>query len=463
MMAGFGDGGRLHHRLHTIAIGCGSHLASAMPLSPRAAHDSDALPSAAARASGVRHGVLALALAVTAVSYLDRVCISMTAPFMQKDLGLSDAQLGLVFSAFTLAYALFEIPAGWLADRFGPRLMLTRVVVWWSLLTAITGLTGGFVSLLVVRFLFGAGEAGVFPGLSRVFSRWFPADWRGNAFGLAVATALLGGALTQKLTAHLLGALHGDWRMIFFLYAVVGLAWAAAWFWWFRDEPHHHHAVNAAELQIIGTRPPAQHPPVPWKHLLRSRPMLLLCMMYFSVIYGWYFFLTWMPKYLLIARGFDLKTAGWLAMLPLLCMAAGVAAGGFASDALVRRVGRRWGRRIPGLIGLPLAAGLTLVAIMTGEATTSAYLFALAAGLATLGVAPGWAACLDIGGHHAGVITGTMNTFGNLGGTAMPLLMGFGLKWWDSWNVSLLSVALLYLVAAICWLGIDAEQPIPEA
>ena len=415
------------------------------------------------RATRIRHGVLLLVLVVTAISYLDRVCISMTAPFMQRDLHLSDAQMGFVFSAFTFAYAMLEIPAGWLADRFGPRLMLTRVVVWWSLLTAITGFTGGFVSLLVVRFLFGAGEAGVFPGLSRVFSRWLPSDWRGNAFGLAVMTALLGGALTQKLTAHLLGTLHGDWRMIFYLYALAGIVWAVVWYFWFRDEPHHHPSVNAAELAIIGTRPPAQHPPVPWKNILCSRPLLLLCGMYFSVIYGWYFFLTWMPKYLMEARGFNLKTTGWLAMLPLLCMAVGVATGGFASDALVRRIGRRWGRRIPGLIGLPLAAVLTVTAIQTVDAKTSAYLFALAAGLATFGVAPGWAACLDIGGQHAGVVTGAMNTFGNLGGTAMPLLMGYCLKWWGSWNVTLMSVAFFYLMAAVGWLFIDADEPIRDA
>lgn len=415
------------------------------------------------RATRVRHGVLFLVLAVTAISYLDRVCISMTAPFMQKDLGLSDAQMGFVFSAFTLAYALFEVPAGWLADRFGPRLMLTRVVVWWSLLTAITGLAGGFASLLIVRFLFGAGEAGVFPGSSRVFSRWLPSDWRGNAFGLALMTALLGGALTQKMTAHLLEVFHGNWRLIFYLYAGVGMVWGVIWYWWFRDEPHHHKSVNAAELVLIGTRPPERHPPVPWKNLLRSRPMLLLCAMYFSVIYGWYFFLTWLPKYLLQARGFDLKTTGWLAMLPMLFMAAGVLASGFVSDALVRRFGRRWGRRIPGLIGLPLAAVVTVMATMTTDAKLSAYLFATAAGLATFGVTPAWAACLDIGGQHAGVVTGAMNTFGNLGGTAMPLLMGLCLKWWGSWNISLMSVAFFYLVAAVCWLGIDAEEPVPGA
>jgi len=408
----------------------------------------------------VRYGVLGFALLITAISYLDRVCISMTAPFMQRDLGLSDAQVGYVFSAFTLAYALFEIPGGWLADRFGPRLMMTRVVVWWSLLTVATGFATGFVSLIFVRFLFGAGEAGMFPGLSRAFSRWFPEGWRGNAFGLAIMTALIGGALTQKLTAELLGTYHWHWRTIFFVYALTGFAWAGAWFWWFRDDPHRHHAVNQAELALIGTMPPTSHPPVPWRSLARNRSMILLCAMYFGVIYGWYFFLTWMPKYLLVARGFDLKTTGWLAMLPLLCMAGGVAAAGWASDRLIRRLGRRWGRRAPGLAGLPLASLLLVAAITTSDARSSALMFAVAAGLATFGVAPAWAACLDIGGHHAGVVTGAMNTFGNLGGTAMPLLMGLCLNWWGSWNISLMTVAFFYLFSAVCWLGIDPDQTV---
>jgi ACS family glucarate transporter-like MFS transporter len=409
-----------------------------------------------------RYGVLSFALFITAISYLDRVCISMTAPFMQKDLGLTDAQVGYMFSAFTFAYAVFEVPAGWLADRFGPRLMMTRVVVWWSLFTATTGLVGGFVSLFFVRFLFGVGEAGLFPGLSRAFSRWFPGNWRGNAFGLAIMTALIGGALTQKVTAELLGTFHWHWRTIFSVYALTGLAWAVAWFWWFRDDPHRHPSVNQMELKIIGTRPPEAHPRVPWMSLLCNRSMILLCIMYFSVIYGWYFFLTWMPKYLLEARGFDLKTTGWLAMLPLLCMAAGVASAGGLSDWLMLHLGRRWGRRAPGLIGLPLASVLLAVAITTHDAKISAFLFAAAAGLATFGVAPAWAACLDIGGQHAGVVTGAMNTFGNLGGTAMPLLMGLCLEWWGSWNISLTTVALLYLVSAACWLGINSDEPIPN-
>ena len=405
-----------------------------------------------------RHWVLVFTLALTAVSYLDRVCISMAAPFIQDDLQLTDKQLGIVFGAFTFAYAALEMPAGWLADRFGPRLMLARVVIWWSIMTALTGWVGGFASLLAIRFLFGVGEAGTFPGISRVYSRWLPVRAHGYAFGLAVMTALLCGAVAQKLTAVLLGVM--SWRWIFPLYAMVGVVWAVVWYLWFRDDPHHHPAVNEAELRVIGTHPPSPHPPVPWREMLRSRSLIALCGMYFGIIYGWYFFLTWLPNYLMKARGFDLKAAGWLAMWPLLCMAAGVAFGGWLSDVLTRRWGSRSGRRTPGMIGLPIAAATFLAATLTQDPKMAALGMGVAAGFASMGVAPAWAVCLEIGGKHAGVVTGAMNTFGNLGGTLMPLVMGECLQRWGSWNYSLITVAVFYLFAAACWLAIDPAKPI---
>lgn len=407
-----------------------------------------------------RYVVLAFTLVVTAISYLDRVCISMAGPFIQRDLGINDAQMGKIYSAFILAYALFEIPAGWLADRFGPRLMLTRVVVWWSALTALTGWVNGFAWLLAVRFLFGIGEAGTFPGLSRAYARWLPERRHGYAFGLAVMTALLGGALTQLLTSRLLAVM--SWRWIFPLYAIAGAVWALAWFLWFRDDPHSHPGVNEAELQHIGTQPPAPHPAVPWRDMLRSRNLLAVCGMYFGVIYGWYFFLTWLPTYLLKARGFNLKEAGWLAMLPMLLMAAGVALGGWWSDRLIKRHGSRVGRRTPGLVGLPLGAAAIVFGVLTQDPKASAWLLALGGGLAAMGVAPGWATCLEIGGKHAGVVTGAMNTFGNLGGALSPIVIGNCVQRWHSWDAPLLTVAFFYLCTAACWLVIDPKKPIPN-
>jgi MFS transporter, ACS family, glucarate transporter len=413
---------------------------------------------APAAPTGIRHGVLAFTLALTAVAYLDRVCIATAAPAMKADLGLSDAQMGYVFSAFTVAYALFEVPSGWFADRFGARLMLTRIVIWWSAMTAATGFVAGFASLFAVRFLFGLGEAGTFPSIARAYGRWLPARERGRAFGLALMTGALGGALTQPLVVNLLRVLH--WRHTFPIFGAVGVAWAVAWYGWFRDDPHHHAAVNAAEVELIGSQPPLPHRAVPWGDLLRSRNLRALCVMYGAAIYGWYFYITWLPTYLQRARGFDLQHAGWLAALPLLSIAGGVFTGGWLSDVLVRRWGVRAGRRAPGLVGLPLAALAVVGAIVTGQPVVAALLLAAAAGLAALGVSPAWAVCLEIGGRHAGVVSGTMNTFGNLGGALSPVVVGLSLERWGSWNLPLLTVAGFYLVAAACWLGVDPAEPI---
>jgi len=175
-------------------------------------------------ASGARHAVVAWILAAAAIAYLDRVCISTAAPAIKAELGLSDSQMGMVFSAFTLAYALFEIPAGWLADRYGARITLARVVVWWSLFTAATGLAAGLVSLLALRFLFGIGEAGMFTGAAQAFGRWLPIAERGRAFGLALMTAAFGGALSQPLVVYLLQ--HMSWRGAFGVFSSIGLVWA---------------------------------------------------------------------------------------------------------------------------------------------------------------------------------------------------------------------------------------------
>jgi MFS family permease len=407
-----------------------------------------------------RHFVVAWTLAVAAIAYLDRVCISTAAPAIRADLGLSDGEMGLVFSAFTVAYALFEVPSGWFADRFGARLTLTRIVVWWSVLTSLTGLAGGLASLLVIRFLFGVGEAGMFPASARAFGRWLPRGEQGRAFGLTLMTAALGGALSQPLVVALLA--RTSWRVAFAVFGSVGVVWAIGWWRWFRDEPGDHPAVNPVELRLIvaGRGEIRHHESVPWGTVVRNPTLRALCLMYGAAIYGWYFYITWLPTYLLRARGFDLSQVGWLASLPLLSIAGGVFLGGWGSDLLVDRFGPRRGRRLAGLTGFPLAAAAAVAAVLTPSPVLSAWLFAAAAGLAALGVAPGWAVSVEVGGAHAGVVSGAMNMFGNLGGALSPLVIGFSLERFGSWQAPLLSVAALYVVAAVLWLEIDPEKRI---
>jgi MFS transporter, ACS family, glucarate transporter len=338
--------------------------------------------------------------------------------------------------------------------------MLTRIVVWWSVMTALTGWATGFASLFFIRLLFGIGEAGCFPSAARAYARWLPVREHGRAFGLAVMTGAFGGALTQRLVVWMLAGM--SWRHTFPIFGVVGLLWAVAWYWWFRDDPHRHAGVNPAELELIGSDPPAPQPAVPWRAVCANRTVWLVCLMYFGVIYGWYFFLTWMPTYLLRARGFNLNEVGWLAMLPLLGIGGGVALGGWLSDVLTRQYGARFGRRLLGVAGLPLAAAAIVVAVMTPAPITAALALSCAAGFAALGVAGGWALCLEIGGQHAGVISGAMNTFGNLGGALSPVVVGVSLQKWNSWNAPLLTVAGCYILAALCWLAIDPLQRLED-
>jgi MFS family permease len=308
-----------------------------------------------------------------------------------------------------------------------------------------------------LRWLFGMGEAGVLPSRTRAFGRWLPARERGRAFGLTIMAGALGGAASQPLVVAILERV--SWRAAFPIFGAAGVAWAAAWLWWYRDEPREHAGVNAAELALIGgdgAEPPAAHPPVPWRALAQP-PLLALYAMYFGAIYGWYFYLTWLPTYLLRARGFDLAAVGWLAALPLLSIAGGSLLGGALSDLLCRRFGARAGLRAPGLVGLPLASLAIAAAVGAQDARAAALWLAAAAGLAALGVAPAWSVCLAIGGRHAGVVSGAMNTFGNLGGVASPIVVGLCLERWSSWDTPLYTVAALYAFAAACWLAIDPE------
>jgi MFS transporter, ACS family, glucarate transporter len=410
-------------------------------------------------ASRQRYRVVVFTLTLVAIAYLDRVCISTAAPTMQKALGLGDFQMGMVFSAFTLSYAMFEIPSGWLADRFGARITLTRIVLLWSAMTAATGLVTGFASLLAVRALFGMGEAGAYPSTGRIFSRWLPPAERGRAFGLVIATGPIAGALTQPLVVYLIGA--SGWRSAFYLFGCVGLVWVIAFFLDFRDDPREHRRVTEAELREIGPGAMAStETEAPLGAMLASRTVVALSAMYFGAIYGWYFYLTFLPKYLLDARGFDMSRVGWLSAAPLGGIAVGVLLGGYLADRLPAVLGRRTGRRIQGLVGLPLAALAVVLAAVTPSPILAVCFLTGAAALAALGVAPAWTVCVEVGGARAGAVTGMMNTFGNLGGATSPLVFGACLYRYHSYDAPLFSMAALYLFSAACWLAVDPEKPI---
>jgi MFS family permease len=409
------------------------------------------------RRSRARFAVVGLMLSLVAVAYLDRICIATAAPAMARELHFDPEQMGLVFSAFTLAYALFEIPSGHMADRQGARKALSRIVLWWSAMTALTGAALGFTSLLAVRFAFGMGEAGVFPSMARVYGRWLPARERGRAFGVTIATGAVAGAVTLKLVAYLLGNVF-SWRALFALFGGAGLVWLVVFLYYFRDDPREHRGISAAELALIGDGEAVVERKVPLGELARGRFIAPLCVMYGAAIYGWYFHLTWLPTYLREARGFDLAAAGTMSALPLLGIAIGVFVGGWTSDGLATRYGPR-ARRWPGVVGFPLAALVMAFAATTTSPTAAAWLLAASAGLGAAGVAPAWPVCVEVGGARAGVLSGAMNTFGNLGGTLCPIAVGMCVKRLGSWPIALGLVGVAYLIAGAAWLVVDLDGP----
>jgi ACS family glucarate transporter-like MFS transporter len=415
--------------------------------------------------SRVRYRVLGLTVLLAMVTYLDRVCISKLAPEIRRDLGLDMVQMGWVFSSFALAYALFEIPTAWWADRAGTRTVLTRIVIWWSSFTIVTAAAFNYGSLLVIRFLFGAGEAGAWPCVARTFSRWIPRRERGTIQGIFFAGAHLAGGLTPLLVVALLPYLH--WRTIFVSFGVLGFLWAAAWYAWFRDDPAQHPAVNAAELErIVAERPvDAGHAsgwPY-WRRLMRDRNVIALCIMYVPNSSMFYFCITWLPTYLKERHGFDAAALGFLSGLPLLLSVVSDLFGGVVTDKVAARFGLRTGRCVVGAVAYLVAGFALFVAAASPTPVVAALLIsvATAASMFTLGAA--WGTCIEVGRDHAGVVSAAMNTAGQIGSLLCPLVVAYSVKWFANWSVPLYLLGFLFLAGVVCWLIIDPRKPVFES
>ena len=299
---------------------------------------------------------MVLAISLALICYTDRVIIAQAASNIQADLGLSRVQMGWVFFIFSWAYTLFEIPGGWMGDKWGAKSVLLRVVTLWSFFTAATGWAWNYTSLLVCRFLFGVGEAGCFPNLAKAFTNWLPHDERMRAQGLMWFAARWGGAITPFLVAYMLKFV--TWRTTFEIFGVLGLIWGAAFYVWYRDHPRDHPAVNAAELALIPKAggPAHTHGNTPWRLLLGNRSVLLLWLQYFLLSYGWWFYIQWHPTYLKEARGFalpkDALMGAILAGLPLFLGGVGCWLSGMLVPWLSRRFGNKVARQGLGFVGL---------------------------------------------------------------------------------------------------------------
>lgn len=411
-----------------------------------------------------RYWVIFFAVTLAVLAYIDRVAISQAAPYISRDLGFDKQQMGYVFSAFALAYASFEIPSGWLADLMGPRRVLIRIVLWWSAFTAITGWMWNLSSMLVCRFLFGAGEAGCFPTLTKAFTTWLPHRERVRAQGIMWTFARWGGAFTPPLFLWAFGIM--SWRWAFVLFGSIGLIWCVIFMAWFRDNPAENKRVNPAELELLrgADENVAGHGNVPWGKLFGSRSIMLLWLQYFLLSFPWYFYITWLPTYLQEGRHLTPEQSSRYAIFPLLFGGFGALFCGLISAKMARWIGSvRVSRRLMGSLGFLCAAGFLVLSINL----ENPFWAMLAMGMASFSndlVMPGsWGACMDVGGKYAGTVSGSMNMFGNFAGIAAPSIGGFILKsTGNNWNLFLYIMAGAYLLGTLTWPLIDPVTPLEE-
>ncbi|OIN60256.1 MFS transporter [Arsenicibacter rosenii] len=411
-----------------------------------------------------RYRVLGFLFFLSIITYLDRVCISVVGPRMKKELDLTNEQFGYVLSAFALAYALFEVPTGTLGDRIGPRRVLARVVSWWSAFTMLTGTAFSLVYLVVIRFLFGMGEAGAYPNSSIVIARWFPKTETGRAQSFIWGAGRIGGALSPLIVVPVAAAF--GWRASFWVMGGIGLVWALAWYSWFRDFPHEKSGLSPEErAEIEATRSYQAHGDarshrIPWGAIFRNRNMWAIMMMFHFYMYGAYFFTGWLPTYLQEGRQFSEDDMTLFATLPFLLGALGCFTGGYASDWLAKRYGLRFGRRVVGLVGMFASSVVMLSAAMATSNQTAALLLALGMAFKDLTLPVSFAVCVDVGRSKSGTVSGAMNMAGQLGAFFLGILFGKIVDATGDYNYPLYLIAFLLLCSSLLWLIIDPTKEV---
>jgi ACS family glucarate transporter-like MFS transporter len=405
-----------------------------------------------------RNWVIVFAVTLAVITYFDRVCLSQAGPYIRKDLGLTPIQMGVALSAFAWAYALFEIPGGFLGDWLGPRKVLIRIVIWWSFFTAFTAFAFNQISLVVVQLLFGAGEAGCFPNLTKTFTIWLPREERVRAQGIMWLSARWGGAFTPLLVLPIIKFFN--WRTAFLLFGSLGVIWVFFFWRWFRDHPKDHPSVNEAELELLGG-PNAKitgHGSVPWGKFVASPTVWLMWLQYFCISYGWYFYITWLPTYLQDARHMDLGALrAVLAGFPLFCGGIGCFFSGMMLPWVTKVLGDpRKARRLMACVGCFSAGALLIVSSRQTDPIWAMVAMGAASFCNDLVMPPAWGACMEVGGRFAGTLSGSMNMMGNLGGAVSPIVVGFILSTTNqNWTMTFYISAAVYMVGMVAWMFID--------
>ncbi|MFT4562107.1 MAG: ACS family glucarate transporter-like MFS transporter [Gammaproteobacteria bacterium] len=418
----------------------------------------------------MRWQIIALVFLIYMLMFIDRINISIAAKFIMPEYGLTQVEFGWIFSSFVLGYALAQIPGGWLGDRYGPRRIMTWAIIWWSVFTAVTALAGelflasiiGVVgSFAFIRVLTGLGEAAAPPNGNRIVANWAAPRERAFALGLALSGTSLGAALTPPLIVWIM--VTWGWREAFYVSGAAGILVALLWYWLSTDGPAEHPRVNAAELKFIqaGSEQTAAvpHGPTPWRKLLGARDLLLLTAAYFVLGYIVYFYFAWFYLYLVDERGFSLESGGFYTMAPFLTCAVAGPFGGWLSDLLCLRYGKRLGRCGLGFASMMGTGILLLIGAATEDSLMAVVLLSASLGTLYLSLSPFWAVTIDLTRTYAGTASGFMNMGGNLGGTISPTITPYIAQNYD-WSTSIYVMGVLSIIGSLCWLGIHPEREI---
>lgn len=397
---------------------------------------------------------------LTVLLYIDRACISAAREEISSDLGFSLTDFGWVMAMFTLGYALFQTPSGKWADRRGPRTVLAAIISIWSFFTAITGAAWNFISMLVIRFLFGAGEAGAFPSLAKVVYLWFPVRERGIVQGINFSGSRIGAAFALPLVALIISRV--GWRGTFLIFGGVGVVFAILWYRLFRNDPEESHAITEKEKEYIlqnREQPgPGKKAGLMYGTLLSSRNMWLAMLQYVASNFTFYFTLTWMYPYLKERFALGGVEAGLYAMIPLLAGAAGNWVSGLWVDRLYRNRNLTLSRRIPAITGFVLAAAGMLMMASIDTPQVAILFLALAIFGADMTLSPSWAFCIDIGKENAGAVSGTMNMAGNLGAFVTIIAFPYLYDWTGSFQPFFYVCMALSMVAILLWISMDPQR-----
>lgn len=431
-----------------------------------------ALDESPGRPTRVRYQVLAAACSLAVITYIHRVGFATASAEFKGPLELSDQHLGYMMAAFMIGYGLFEIPWGFLGDRFGVRTTLAAIILGGSTLTACLALVVFLphnvalvvAFLVMLRFLFGVFQAGTFPSISRITADWMPTTERGSAQGVIWMSSRLGGALAPLILVWLFTTM-GNWKTPVVLVALLGIAWCMGFWPWFRNQPAEMAQVNSAERKLIeagrAARHQAGHGQVPWARMFGSRSVWALCLMYGFLGFSGNFYLTLLPTYLKNHRGLSSETAAWLTSLPFAFGVIACLTGGTLSDMIIKRQGKRWGRRIVGAAGLTVA-GLAILAVpWVDHVATLGFLLTLAFFGNDLAMAPAWAAAADIGERHTGTLAGTMNMMASFMAAIQAIVVG---RLFESHDLVMpfVILAISYALGTLAWIGVDARQSLAD-